>query len=124
MITGIDHIALMVRDFDRTVASYQTILGRTPRWHGTMPGAQHAWFQMPGIPLDIISPHGTGPEADAGREQVDKFGEGIWGVGLAVTDLDAATRLFERRGLAFVPRHTARTKDASGQERAWETATL
>lgn len=124
MITGIDHIAVTVRDFDRTVANYETILGRAPRWHGFMPGSQHAWFQLPGVALDIISPHGTGVEADAINEQLDKFGEGIWGLGFAVADLEAATRLFERRGLTLVPRYSAQTKDASGDERIWETAML
>ncbi len=124
MITGFDHIAIMVRDFDATVANYETIFGRAPNWRGFMPGARHAWFQFPDIALDVIGADGAGVEADAARAQIEKFGEGIWGVGFSVPDLEAATRLFERRGLAFVPRHTTRTKSADGHERSWEIATL
>lgn len=124
MITGIDHIAIMVRDFDSTVKSYETIFGRTPNWHGFMPGGRHAWFQFDGIALDIIGSHGTGDEADASRAEIAKFGDAIWGLGFSVPDLAAATKLFERRGLNFLPRHTTRTKNDNGAERTWEVAVM
>lgn len=124
MITGIDHIAIQVRDFDATVRNCETIFGRTPNWRGAMAGARHAWFQFPGMALDVIGADGEGPAADEARAQVERFGEGIWGVGFSVRDLDAALRLFERRGLVVLPRHTTRTHDASGQERSWELAVM
>lgn len=124
MITGIDHIAIMARDFDSTVQSYETIFGRTPNWLGFMPGGRHAWFQFDGMALDIIGSHGTGPEADASRAEIAKFGDAIWGLGFSVPDLDAATKLFERRGLSFLPRHTTRTKNADDVERRWEVAVM
>jgi|SRR5579871_1948059 len=124
MITGIDHIAILVRDFDRTVANYETIFGRAPNWHGFTSGRQHAWFQFSDMALDIIGTHGTGPDADASRAEIEKFGDAIWGLGFSVPDLDAATGLFERRGLNFLPRHTTRTQNAAGIERAWEVAVI
>src|SRR5512135_58156 len=120
MITGIDHIAIMVRDFDSTVKGYETIFGRAPNWLGFMPGGRHAWFQFDGMALDIIGSHGTGPEADASRAEIAKFGDAIWGLGFSVPDLDGATKLFERRGLNFLPRHTTRTKNDAAVERSWE----
>ena len=114
MITGIDHIAIMVRDFDATVANYETIFGRAPNWRGFMPGGSTPGFSFPDMALDIIGTHGSGPEADASRAEIEKFGDAIWGLGFSVPDLDAATRLFERRGLDFLPRHTTRTKNADG----------
>ena len=124
MITGIDHIAIQVRDFDATVASYETIFGRMPNWRGFSPGGCHAWFQFPGVALDIIGATGTGPQADAARAEIAKYGDAIWGLGFSVPDLDGATRLLERRGLAFLPRHTTRTTNAQGDERAWELAVM
>ena len=118
MITGIDHVAILVRDFDSTVSSYETIFGRKPNWQGFMPGGRHAWFQFDGVALDIIGSDGSGPEADASRAEIAKFGDAIWGLGFSVPDLDAATKLFERRGLNFLPRHTTRTKSAEGVERS------
>jgi len=124
MITGIDHVAILVRNFDATVKSYETIFGRAPNWLGFMPGGRHAWFQFDGMALDIIGSDGTGPEADASRAEIAKFGDAIWGLGFSVPDLDAATRLFERRGLNFLPRHTTRTTNASGATRSWEVAVI
>lgn len=124
MITGIDHIAIMVREFDKTVANYETIFGRAPNWRGFMPGACHAWFQFSGMALDVIGATGTGPEADAARLDMAKYGDAIWGLGFSVPELDPALRLFERRGLSFLPRHTTVTKDASGAERHWELAVM
>jgi catechol 2,3-dioxygenase-like lactoylglutathione lyase family enzyme len=114
----------MVRDFDKTVANYETILGRAPNWRGFMPGGCHAWFQFPGMALDIIGAAGTGPEADAARLEIEKYGDAIWGLGFSVPELDPALRLFERRGLAFLPRHTTITKSANGAERRWELAVM
>lgn len=124
MITGIDHIAIMVRDFDSTVKGYETIFGRAPNWLGFMPGGRHAWFQFDGMALDIIGSHGTGPEADASQAEIAKFGDAIWGLGFSVPDLDGATKLFERRGLNFLPRHTTRTKNDAAVERSWEVAVM
>jgi len=124
MITGIDHIAILVRDFEVTVAGYETIFGRSPNWRGSMPGGCHAWFQFPDVALDIIGATGTGPPADASRAEVEKYGDAIRGLGFSVPDLDGATRLFERRGLAFLPRHTTRTTNAQRDERTWELAVL
>jgi catechol 2,3-dioxygenase-like lactoylglutathione lyase family enzyme len=124
MILGIDHIAIQVRDFAQTVRNYEVIFGRTPNWRGEMPGARHAWFQFPNMALDVIGAHGEGPAADEARAQVDNFGEGIWGLGFSVGDLAAALQLFERRGLAFLPRHTTRTQDADGRARSWDVAVM
>ena len=40
MISGIDHIALIVRDLDDTVLNYQALLGRSPSWRGALEGAK------------------------------------------------------------------------------------
>ncbi len=124
MITGFDHVAIEVRDFAATVENYETIFGVTPNWRGRMAGARHAWFQFGNMALDVIGADGEGPAADAARAEVEKFGEGIWGLGFSVPDLTEALRLFERRGLVFLPRHTTRTQDDAGRERAWEVAVM
>ena len=124
MITGIDHIAVLVRDFEATVAGYTAVFGRTPNWQGFMRGGRHAWFQFGNAALDVIGTHGEGPEADVSRAEIDKFGDAIWGLGFSVPDLAEALRLYERRGHVFMARHTTRTKNAQGAERSWELATM
>jgi len=124
MITRFDHIAVVVRDFDRTVRNYEILFGRRPSWRGVMPGSQHAWFAFGDMALDVIAAKGVGPQADALRAHIEKYGEGIWGVGLSVPKLAEAVHLFERRGLSFQAAHIARTKNEEGQERAWHVQPL
>lgn len=122
MITDFDHVALTVRDLDGTVSAYRMLLGREPNWLGTLEGTRHAWFQLPNMALDINAPHGDGPAADEVRAQLDKWGEGIWGMGFAVADLDAATRTLERRGVSLFPPAITRSHGDTGGERIWRIA--
>ncbi len=125
MITGFDHIAIQVRNFAATVRNLEIIFGVTPNWRGLMPpDGEHAWFQFGNIALDVIGSDGDSAEAQAMHAELDKFGAGIWGMGFSVPDLAEALRRFERRGLAFQPRHTTRTKNAQGIERSWELAVM
>ncbi len=124
MITGFDHIAVQVRDFAATVRRLEIIFGVAPNWRGLMPpDGEHAWFQFGNVALDVIGSDGDSAEARAMHADLDKFGEGIWGLGFSVPDLGEALRLFERRGLAF-QRHTPRTTNAQGDERSWELAVM
>jgi catechol 2,3-dioxygenase-like lactoylglutathione lyase family enzyme len=122
MIIDFDHVALTVRNLEETVEAYRVLLGREPNWVGTLEGARHAWFQLPNMALDINAPHGEGPAAAGMRAQLDKWGEGIWGIGFAVADLDAATRTLERRGVALFPSAVTRSRADNGDERSWRIA--
>ncbi len=103
MITGIDHVAVQVRDFERTVAAYEVIFGRAPNWRGGASGWRHAWFQFDAMALDVVAADGDGPGADAIRADTEKHGEGLWGLGFTVPDVAQALHRFVRRGLEFVP---------------------
>lgn len=122
MILGIDHIAVQVRDLDATVASYEAIFGRSPNWRGHVGDVRHAWFQFDGMALDVI---GGDDASEAGRAilaDLDKHGEGVWGLGYSVADLDAARHTLERRGITFTGTHITRSVNAEGVERAWRLA--
>lgn len=122
MITGIDHIAIQVRDLDATVAAYETIFGRTTNWRGHVGDVRHAWFQFDSMALDVI---GGDNASEAGRAilaELDEHGEGVWGLGYSVADLDAARHTLERRGIAFTGTHVTRSTNAEGVERAWRLA--
>src|SRR5690348_16372539 len=124
LITGVDHIAIIVRDFDRSVADFEQLIGRLPGWRGTLEGARHAWFQLQNAGIDIISPAGEGRFGNLAKERLAADGEGIWSIGLAVINLESARRTFERRGLAVSPATELKSLGEHGGHRGWLYANL
>ena len=124
MITGLDHIALAVRDLDAATAGYRALLGREPNWIGGDGGARHAWFQLPNMALDVIAPAGEGAFGDTIRGHLERQGEGVWAIALTVDDVAKAQALVSRRGLrASLPAPTRSTHD-DGRKRYWTTSVV
>jgi catechol 2,3-dioxygenase-like lactoylglutathione lyase family enzyme len=124
MIRGIDHIALAVNDLDAAVEAYRRLLGREPNWLGGDGGARHAWFQLPNMALDVITPHGEGAFGDTMRKHLAEHGEGIWAIAFTVDNAEAAQKLLARRGIhGSVPGPTRSTHD-DGRKRYWTTSAL
>jgi catechol 2,3-dioxygenase-like lactoylglutathione lyase family enzyme len=124
MISGLDHIALAVNDLDAAVAAYRTLLGREPNWIGGDGGARHAWFQLPNMALDVITPHGEGAFGDTIRKHLAEHGEGIWAIAFTVDDVEAAQKLIERRGIKASKPGPTRSSHDDGRKRYWTTSAL
>ena len=119
MITGLDHIALVVRDLDAAVDGYARLLGVTPNWIGRGGGVRQAWFQFPNMALDVISPEGEGAFADGMRAHLEANGEGIWAVAFTAETLEKVAGLLTRRGIAATPPAAVRTTADDGRTRTW-----
>ena len=115
MITGLDHVAIAVRDFDAAVDGYRRLLGREPELE-PRDGANRAWFHLANMALEVIAPSGAGPAGDRVAARLDMAGEGIWIAAFQVDDLDAAGRLLSRRGLDVEPVGTVARIVAAGLE--------
>lgn len=124
MISALDHIALAVHDLDAAVDGYARFLGLAPNWIGGDGGARHAWFQLPNMALDVISPHGEGAFGDTIRGHLDAHGEGIWAMAFTSPDLEAAHELLTRRGLTGSKPHPTRSTHDDGRKRYWTTSAL
>ena len=124
MISGVDHVAVIVRDLDRSLADFELLLGRSPNWRGTLEGARHAWFQLPNVAFDVISPSGEGRFGKLAKERLAANGEGIWSIGLGVADLDSARRTVERRGLDISEITELRSHSDEDRTRCWRYANL
>ena len=46
MITGLDHVVVLVRDIGAAKAAYQTLLGRAPSWQNSGEGADRVLFTL------------------------------------------------------------------------------
>lgn len=82
MITGLDHVAVAVRDFDAAVDGYRRLFAREPELIG-----KRAAFRFPNADLQVT------PGED----------EGLSALAFRVEDLAEATRLLARRGLDVTP---------------------
>lgn len=98
MITGLDHVAVAVRDFDAAVDGYRRLLGREPKLE-PRDGADRAWFHLANMALEIIAAGGAGPAGERVRDRLGSAGEGLWIAAFQVDDVAQAARLLARRGL-------------------------
>lgn len=103
MITNLDHVVLVVSDFEAATASYEALLGRQARRTAPANGAVRAWFRLSNISLEIIAPAGEGVAGDRVREQLDSRGEGLSLLAFGVEDVEAAQRWLGRRGIGVKP---------------------
>jgi len=103
VITGLHHVAITVRDFDAAADGYARLLGIEPQLQDG-DGACRAWFWLDNMGLEVIAPDGDGASGDRVRARLDEAGEGQWLVAFTASDLDADTRLCERRGFAIAER--------------------
>jgi catechol 2,3-dioxygenase-like lactoylglutathione lyase family enzyme len=124
VITGLDHVALAVRDLDAAIDGYARLLGVAPNWIGRGGGVRQAWFQFPNMALDLIAPEGDGPFADGIRTHIDAQGEGVWALAFTASDIEAFARLLTRRGLAATAPAPVRTAADDGRTRTWLGSTL
>lgn len=102
MITGLDHVAIAVRDFDSATDGYRRLLGREPELEPRQ-GANRAWYHLANMALEVIAPDGEGPAGDRVRARLESAGEGLWIAAFQVDDVAAAARLLSRRGLEVEP---------------------
>jgi catechol 2,3-dioxygenase-like lactoylglutathione lyase family enzyme len=119
VITGLDHVALAVRDLDAAVDGYTRLLGVAPNWIGRGGGVRQAWFQFPNMALDVISPESEGAFADGIRAHLDAKGEGVWAVAFTAEDIENFATLLTRRGIAATPPAGVRTTADDGRTRSW-----
>jgi len=121
-IAALDHVPVIVADYDAAVRGFTALLGRRPNWQGRYPGARHAWFQLANLALDVIAADGEGGAGDEVRARLDKYGEGPSAIGWRTADLDESARVLTRRGVELRPPATTRSLGPDGSARDWRIA--
>lgn len=125
MITALDHVTLVVSDLAAARERYTALLGCEPNWHGGGGGAEHIWFQLDTMALDILCPVGEGMSGAMTRAHLEASGEGLWGIAYRTPDLDALQTLLARRGVQATPVHMLRSAHVeTGETREWRMATV
>jgi hypothetical protein len=74
VITGLDHVVLLVGDIAAGTAAYQTLFARLPAWRNSGDGAERVLFTLDNMTLELMAPSGDGAIADRIRAVISKQG--------------------------------------------------
>ncbi len=121
MISGLDHVVVLVEDIGKGAAAYQTLLGRTPSWRYSSDGADRVLFTLDNITLELVAPSGDGAAGDRIREAIKASGEGLASICFATPDIAKMHRRLERVALKPEPVAEVESRDAaSGAAMKWK----
>ena len=98
MLTRVDRMLLAVRDREAAADAFQAILGaeRVREDSSRLLGAKRTVVQAGISEFELLEPTGDGPVAT----HLERWGEGIVGVGFSTADLSALGRRLSEKGIA------------------------
>jgi catechol 2,3-dioxygenase-like lactoylglutathione lyase family enzyme len=121
VITGLDHIVVLLEDIGKGRAAFATLLGCAPAWENSGDGADRVLFTLDNMTLELMAPHGLGVAADRIREAIGMSGEGLASLCFATSDIAKMHRRLERVALKPDPITEVESKDAtSGATLRWK----
>lgn len=99
VISGLDHVVVLVEDIKAGVEAYELLLGRKPSWRSDGDGSKTVLFTLDNMSLELMAPAGDTPTAGRIRDVVARSGEGLASLGFAVSDIARAYRRLDRLAL-------------------------
>ena len=113
MITGLDHIVVLIEDIKAGTAAYETLLGRTPSWQNSDDGADRVLFTLDNMTLELMAPQGFSAAADRIREVIKTSGEGLASLCFGTRDIAKMHRRLDRVALKPEPVATVESSDST-----------
>jgi catechol 2,3-dioxygenase-like lactoylglutathione lyase family enzyme len=121
MITGLDHIVVLLGDVEAGAKAYQLLLGRAPSWRSQNDGAETVLFTLDNMTLELMAPAGDTPAAARIREVIRTSGEGLANLCFSVGDIEKTHRRLDRVALKPDPVAEVDSRDAgSGAHLRWK----
>ncbi|MCA1477636.1 VOC family protein [Bradyrhizobium sp. NBAIM08] len=99
MITGLDHIVVLVGDIGAAKAAYQTLLARAPAWQNSGEGADRVLFTLDNVTVELMAPHGFSVTADRMRALLSDQEGILASLCFRVADIGKMHRRLERVAL-------------------------
>lgn len=100
MITGVDHIVLIVPDIVSGTAVYERLLGRKADWRSEVEGGgASAMFRFGNTALELLAPSGTGSLSDRLMDMIEADGPGVTTLVFVSDAIEADQHVLARRGL-------------------------
>ena len=120
MITGLDHIVVLLGDIEAGVQAYQLLLGRAPSWRSERDGTETVLFTLDNMSLELMAPNGPSETADRIRGAIKSSGEGLASMCFGVGDIAKMHRRLDRVALKPDPVSDVESRDSgSGATLHW-----
>ncbi|MEA2944610.1 MAG: hypothetical protein QOD09_5139 [Bradyrhizobium sp.] len=121
MITGLDHVVILVNDIEAGAATYELLLARAPAWRSAGDGAETVLFTLDNMTLELMSPKGNGAAAERIRAGLAEQGEGLASICFRTDDIARMHRRLDRLALKPEPVAEVESRDiASGATLSWK----
>jgi catechol 2,3-dioxygenase-like lactoylglutathione lyase family enzyme len=121
VITGLDHVVLLVDDIGAGAKAYQTLFGCAPAWQNASDGADRVLFTFDNMTLELMSPKGFSVAADRIRAVIAEQGEGLASICFRSGDIAKMHRRLDRLALKPEPITDAESRDeTSGATLSWK----
>ena len=121
MITGLDHVVILVGDIGAGTIAYQTLFARAPAWQSSGDGADRVLFTLDNMTLELMAPSGDGATADRIRAVLAAQGEGLASICFRISDIAKMHRRLDRLTLKPEPIAEAESRDTTtGATLSWK----
>ena len=111
MITGLDHVVVLVGDIKAGSTAYQTLFARAPAWQNTADGADRVLFTLDNATLELMAPSGDGATAGRIRAVIAEHGEGLASICFRTHDIEKMHRRLDRLALQPEPVSEVESRD-------------
>jgi catechol 2,3-dioxygenase-like lactoylglutathione lyase family enzyme len=121
MITGLDHVVVLLADIKAGANAYELLLGGAPSWRSQSDGAETVLFTLDNMTLELMAPAGSTPTADRIRSVMKIWGEGLASICFRVGDVAKTHRRLDRLALKPDPVAEVESRDTdSGGTLSWK----
>jgi catechol 2,3-dioxygenase-like lactoylglutathione lyase family enzyme len=121
VITGLDHVVVLVSDIRAGTAAYQTLFARAPAWQNNGEGTERVLFTLDNTTLELMAPSGEGTAAERIRAVIAEQGEGLASLCFRTNDIAKMHRRLDRLTLKPEPVSEVESLDAaSGAILSWK----
>jgi catechol 2,3-dioxygenase-like lactoylglutathione lyase family enzyme len=121
VITGLDHVVVLIEDIKAGAKAYELLLGREPSWRSASDGAETVLFTLDNMSLELMAPAGNTATAERIRDVIKTSGEGLASICFRVDDIAKMHRRLGRVALKPDPATEVESHDAmTGATLRWK----
>jgi catechol 2,3-dioxygenase-like lactoylglutathione lyase family enzyme len=99
VISGLDHVVVLIEDINAGAKAYELLLGRAPSWRSASEGSETVLFTLDNMTLELMAPAGNTSTAERIRNVIRIWGEGLASICFRVGDIAKAHRRLDRVAL-------------------------